>query len=72
MFDRFKDRTPAKGSAIDIMARARAKGEGLKTHHLVSNAFSIILGGEGWGLPRSEGGRQLVASAVAAGSAPQT
>jgi hypothetical protein len=45
MYDRFKDRMPAQGSAIDLMARARSKGEVLKTHHMVANAFSVILAG---------------------------
>jgi hypothetical protein len=47
MYDQFKDRVPAEGSAIDLMVRARAKGEPVTTHHMVANSYSAILAG-GW------------------------
>jgi hypothetical protein len=47
VWEKFKDRTPAEGSAVDLMARARRQGDSLKTHHMVANSYSIMLGGEG-------------------------
>ena len=39
---------PAENSAIDLMVRARAKGEPVSTHHMVANSYSILLAGAGW------------------------
>jgi hypothetical protein len=70
VWDKFKDRMPAEGSAIDLMAKARRQGDALKTHHMVANSYSIMLGGEGGGGGSGVGSGGPTAAAAAAAAAP--
>lgn len=58
--DLYKTTVPCERSAIDLLVRAKNKdtGASLKTHHIVAQANSILVGGEPHAVGRGGGDRE--------------